>query len=592
VKEGASTFPARRNAVKAGTLTYNNVSTARMKYLILLSLFCVSIIPSVVPAQEIPDSSWYLTAMEWPVLEVASAKKPVVIAVIDDGFDLDHPDLKPFWWRSGREIPGNSIDDDGNGYRDDHLGWDVADSDPDVSFPQGREPFFYHGTFVTGVITSLLQRSYGPRAPQLFKILPVKALSDGASQTYLREGYAGISYAVDRKVDLIVCAWSGGVLSEEEERLLRRATELGIPLLASAGNTYDQRIQPPAVHPNVVAVSAVDHQLHKLPVANYGMPVDLSGPGQGVFGAKVGGGQQRGDGTSAAVAVVAAATALLRLEDPARPASDLIRILKNTASPINRSNQRFTGKLGAGFPNVSRALQWIRSPDRCCQPHQPGLSEGTLSPETMPANTRQHSWTIAPEGAYEGIHVQWSIPRGTDRESIRIHDARGQMVHQSDFRQDHQLVFVPGEKAVVTYERTRGRTVSPFHLDYWVETIDSSTLYCEETRFWETPEGQFTDGSGDQPYANNCDCRWQITVPENKRIEIWFEEFSTQAQRDYLYLFDGTSSIPARAIAKFSGPGLPPRIRSRTNQVLVWFVTDGSGADVGWTLRYRVVGRD
>jgi hypothetical protein len=564
-----------------------------MKYLtLLLVLFCVSMTTTLLTAQDLPDSTWYVTAMDWPVVEAASAKKPVLIAVIDDGFDLEHPDLAPFWWRSERELPGNQRDDDGNGYRDDHLGWDVADNDADVSTPEGRKQLFYHGTYVSGVITSLLRRSYGDQASRLFKILPVKALSDGARQTYLREGYTGIAYALEREVDLIVCAWSGGTLSDREERLLRRASELGIPVMASAGNTYDQRIQPPASHPNVVAISAVGARLQKLPVANYGMPVDLSGPGQGVVGADTNGGLRKQDGTSPAVAAIAAAWAILRQAAPERPAQDLIRILKNTASPLNKFEPRFAGNLGAGLPNLSRALAWTRSAAGCCLPHQPELSEGTLWTETMPAKTRQHTWNIAPDGAYEGIRFQLSVPRGTDREFITIQDASGQVVRQLDFSHDHQSAFVPGSEAKVTYQQSRNRPPSAFRLDYWVETIDSSTLYCEETRFWETPEGQFSDGSEGQPYANRCDCRWQITVPEGQRIEIWFEEFSTEAQRDYVYLFDGTSSIPAQAIAKFSGPALPPRVRSRTNQVLVWFVTDSSGADAGWTLRYRVVERE
>jgi len=504
-----------------------------MKYLtLLLPLFCVS--TTLVTGQETPDATWYISALEWPVLEVASAKKPVVIAVIDDGFDLDHPDLRPFWWRSDREVAGNQRDDDGNGYRDDQVGWDVSDNDPDVNVPEGRQQLFYHGTYVSGIITSLLHRTYGEQAPQLFKILPVKALSDGARQTYLRDGYTGIAYALERKVDLVVCAWSGGTLSDEEERLLRRASELGVPILASAGNSYDQQIQPPASHFNVVAISAIDSLLRKIPIANYGKPVDLCGPGQGVIGANPGGGQRIEEGTSAAVATVAAALAILRQAAPDRPTTELTRILKNTANPLNHLEPRFAGKLGAGLRNVSLALEWARSPDQCCQTHQPDLSEGTLSPITMPAKPDQHTWTIGPDGAYEGIHFRLSVPRGSDRESIRIRDGRGQLIQQLALGQDHQTVFVPGSKAVVTYQQKRSRTPSAFNLDYWTETIDSTTLFCEETRFWETPEGQFSDGSDDQAYANRSDCRWQITVPEGQRIEIWFEAFSTEAQRDFV----------------------------------------------------------
>lgn len=549
------------------------------------------LIPLLAFTQRLPDEAWYGPLLNAPQLTNVSANQPLVIAIIDDGFDLAHPDLQPFWHRSAREIAGNRLDDDGNGYIDDHLGWDVADQDGDVAFPPGRVQTFYHGTYVTGVLTSVLQRIYGEQASELFRILPVKALGDGAVQTHLRAGYQGVAYALEQNVDLIVCAWSGGNLSAEQKQLFQRARAANIPVLAAAGNTYTKTVLSPAAHPDVIAVSAVGRNLSKLPEANYGLGVDLCGPGEDVYGpdTRTGGQWDTDRGTSPAVAIMAAVMATLRQVAPEASVRDLLTALKNTAQPLEAFNTRYAGKLGAGFPQVAPAVAWLQAAETCCQFQQPGLTQGTLSPQTMPAKTDRYEWPLAPAGDYSGIHLKVERAEGSAREGLAIFDGNGNPVGELALTTPGQELFVPGNQAVVRYTQNRSRPPSWFEVDFWVETIDSSTLYCQDTRYWETAEGTFTDGSGDAPYANQSACRWQITVPAGKRVEIWFDAFDTEAQTDFVYLFEGRSSIPANMLAKFSGPDLPPVVQSRTHEVLVWFVTDDQRTGQGWTLHYKTI---
>ncbi len=86
------------------------------------------------------DEAWDITTGG-----ITTAGDTIVVAVIDDGTDLEHPDLKANLWRNNHEIPNNGIDDDDNGYIDDYLGWNPASENDNVS--DG-----FHGTEVEGMI--------------------------------------------------------------------------------------------------------------------------------------------------------------------------------------------------------------------------------------------------------------------------------------------------------------------------------------------------------------------------------------------------------------------------------------------------------
>jgi hypothetical protein len=122
-----------------------------------------------------------------------------------------------------------------------------------------------------------------------------------------------------------------------------------------------------------------------------------------------------------------------------------------------------------------------------------------------------------------------------------------------------------------------------------METIDSTTLYCRGIQNLEQNEGIITDGSGKANYASNCSCKWQITVPLNKRIRMEFVNIDTQPNVDFVWLFNGNSALQENLLAKFSGTSIPPVITSFTNEVLVWFLTDGSGTGKGWEMKYTAV---
>ena len=76
---------------------------------------------------------------------VTTAGDTIVLAVIDDGFDLSHTDFGDNLWVNRHEIPGNNIDDDGNGYKDDVKGWNADNNNDNIGTGGG------HGTPVAGI---------------------------------------------------------------------------------------------------------------------------------------------------------------------------------------------------------------------------------------------------------------------------------------------------------------------------------------------------------------------------------------------------------------------------------------------------------
>ncbi|MCK5471138.1 MAG: CUB domain-containing protein, partial [Cyclobacteriaceae bacterium] len=72
-------------------------------------------------------------------------------------------------------------------------------------------------------------------------------------------------------------------------------------------------------------------------------------------------------------------------------------------------------------------------------------------------------------------------------------------------------------------------------------------------------------------------------------IKFTFISMDSEPNVDFVYLVDGRTAIPANFIAKFSGQNLPPIVYSKTNEVLIWFVTDKANSGQGWQFHYETV---
>ncbi len=157
----------------------------------------------------------------------AQSRDTVVVAVIDTGADIHHVDLKNHLWVNPLEIPGNGIDDDGNGMIDDVYGWDFISQSGDVSDYNG------HGTHVAGLIQQAFQKEHKGQTKLELMILKYTD-QDGrdSKSSFLK----ALNYAVDKRVDVINISASGRGFSKKEFDLLKKAYELGIQVVVATGN--------------------------------------------------------------------------------------------------------------------------------------------------------------------------------------------------------------------------------------------------------------------------------------------------------------------------------------------------------------------
>ncbi len=124
----------------------------------------------------------------------------VVVAVIDSGVAINHPDLTPNMWKNSGEIRGNRVDDDKNGYVDDVDGWDFI---LNAKTWNGHG----HGTHVAGTIAAVGNNREGvigvaPKA----KIMPLKVFSD-AGVSNLASSVNAIYYAANKGAKVINLSW-------------------------------------------------------------------------------------------------------------------------------------------------------------------------------------------------------------------------------------------------------------------------------------------------------------------------------------------------------------------------------------------------
>jgi subtilisin family serine protease len=324
----------------------------------------LTVTPPAVAAERGPvaRAAWRLDdpllAREWPLRATEVAGRGgawataqgagVLIAVLDTGIDLRHPDLAPNLWTNPSEVPGNGVDDDGNGVVDDVHGADLVHGDGVPADDEG------HGTHTAALAAARGGDGFGmagvaPRA----RILPIKVL-DRDLRADPGTIAAGIRYALAQGARILSVSINGRTRDDRLEAALAEAARAGAVVVASAGNDaldLDATPSYPASSASsaVLAVGASDRRGRPARFSNHGGAVDLLAPGVGVLSAAPDGGFAYRSGTSMSAATVSGALALLSSARPGLPVQRARRALVAAA-------RRNGGRL-----DVAAALRRLRS---------------------------------------------------------------------------------------------------------------------------------------------------------------------------------------------------------------------------------------
>ncbi|MCX7908356.1 MAG: S8 family serine peptidase [Ignavibacteria bacterium] len=290
----------------------------------------------------------------------------IVVAIVDTGVDFEHEDLKENIFlnngeigldTTGKDKRSNGIDDDGNGYVDDYIGWDFAGSSGQKADNDPR-PGNGHGTHVAGIVGAKQNNGLGIAGivPNV-KILPVKCASDEQFNTYITKGYDGILYSAVMGAKVINCSWGSESGSNLENDVVRAANSLGACVVAAAGNDGRYSDFAPASYNGVLSVAAVDSSDIKAGFSNYSPKVDVSAPGVKVLSTTPGNTYAAWDGTSMASPVAAGVVAIARLKFPNLNFEQIYELVKKQSDNIDQINASYSGFIGSGRVNANKVVE-------------------------------------------------------------------------------------------------------------------------------------------------------------------------------------------------------------------------------------------
>lgn len=285
-----------------------------------------------------PDSAW--NALD-------ATQRNVVVALVDSGLDLSHPDGPQYLWtdpKTGRH------------------GWNFVNENDDLTDYRG------HGTFVAGIIAAKFNNGTGIAGIDPGAVIMPLKVTDDKGKTNSLAIYRGINFAVDHGARIINVSLGGVTISKLEQLAIARANAKGVLVVIAAGNTSKNLMEfGPSSSPYALAVGMTDMGgKERSLVSSWGPNLGLVAPGEKIISLcskdakdvlpsirKYG--YLKESGTSFTTPMVTATASLILAKDPQLTNQQIADIIRSTATPMGEGN--WNDKTGFGFLNAAAALR-------------------------------------------------------------------------------------------------------------------------------------------------------------------------------------------------------------------------------------------
>lgn len=323
----------------------------------------------------LPGSVVGADANVWEGWKTETGKSDVLVAIIDGGYQYDHPDLQQNVLVNEAELNGQpGVDDDKNGYVDDIYGYNFVINSGDVSAHS-------HGTHVAGTVGAVNNNGVGVAGVAGgngnggVKMISCQIFDNRSGAD---ANYAGaLIYAADMGASIAQCSWGWDADGYYEQAVLDAIDYFtqfgggekmhgGLCIFAN-GNTGDEGEYYPGCYEKVVAVGAMDPLKQPASYSSYGDWCDITAPGgnedygekYGVLSTLPNSTYGYNEGTSMATPHVSGIAALIlsKYGSTEFTNENLRQQLVASVNDFYTDNPEVAGKFGSGYIDAFKALQ-------------------------------------------------------------------------------------------------------------------------------------------------------------------------------------------------------------------------------------------